>query len=154
MRKGLPFVTEQSTVQTAPVHPPSGRDPKPKLFINPPEDVMLTLAPAARFPVLLVLACIFLGTIAVGQTASASPKKTPANSRSASQQSEIDDLKSDMSQMKVVLNQMTTNLAAVSDSQSPLKHQFQLDIEMWQIVIMQTQRRINALEQDRQNDAR
>jgi hypothetical protein len=52
--------------------------------------------------------------------------------------------------MKVVLNQMATNLAAVSDSQSPLKHQFQLDIEMWQIVIMQTQRRINLMEQARE----
>ena len=115
---------------------------------------MSTLAPAARLPLLLRLVLIFLGAIAVAQASSASPRKTPANSRSASQQSEIDALKADMSQMKVVLNQMATNLAAVSDSQSPLKHQFQLDIEMWQIVIMQTQRRINLMEQDPENDVR
>jgi hypothetical protein len=54
--------------------------------------------------------------------------------------------------MKVVLNQMATNLAAVSDSQSPLKHQFQLDIEMWQIVIMQTQHRIDRMEHDQETD--
>jgi hypothetical protein len=67
-------------------------------------------------------------------------------------QSEIDALKADVSQMKVVLNQMATNLAAVSDSQSPLKHQFQLDIEMWQIVIMQAQHRIDRMEHDQERD--
>ena len=112
---------------------------------------MSTLTPAARFPLPILLAFIFLGTIAAAQSPSASAKKSPANSHSASQQSEIDALKADVSQMKVVLNQMATNLAAVSDSQSPLKHQFQLDIEMWQIVIMQTQRRINLMEQARED---
>ena|SRR5678815_3639902 len=115
---------------------------------------MSTLARAGRFPLPILLALIFLGAIAVAQSPSGSAKKSPVNSRSTSQQSEIDALKADVSQMKVVLNQMATNLAAVSDLQSPLKHQFQLDIEMWQIVIMQTQRRINLMEQGEKSDVR
>jgi hypothetical protein len=114
---------------------------------------MSTLARAAKFSLLFVLAFTFLGAfVSAAQAPSGSPKKSAVNSRSASRQSEIDALKADVAQMKVVLNQMATNLAAVSDSQSPLKHQFQLDIEMWQIVIMQTQRRINLIEQDQGND--
>lgn len=48
--------------------------------------------------------------------------------------------------MRVILNQMANNLAFVSDSQSPLKHQFQLEIEMWQVIMMRMQRRLDTPE--------
>jgi hypothetical protein len=41
---------------------------------------------------------------------------------------------------------MANNLAFVSDSQSPLKHQFQLEIDMWQVLMMRMQRRVDAIE--------
>lgn len=59
---------------------------------------------------------------------------------------EIEELKTDLKQMRVILNQMANNLAFVADSQSPLKHQFQLDIDMWQVLMMQMQRRLDRLE--------
>ena len=59
---------------------------------------------------------------------------------------ELEDMKADLKQMRIILNQMANNLAFVSDSQNPLKHQFQLDIEMWQVVMMRMQQRINRLE--------
>jgi hypothetical protein len=115
---------------------------------------MSTLASAVRFPLIILLsAFILLGSItSVAQAPSVSPRESSVKSRPPSRQFEIDALKADVSQMKVVLNQMATNLAAVSDSQSPLKHQFQLDIEMWQIVIMQTQHRIDRMEHDQETD--
>jgi hypothetical protein len=39
---------------------------------------------------------------------------------------------------------MESNLAFVDTTQSPLKHQFQLDIDMWNILINQMERRAQA----------
>ena len=45
------------------------------------------------------------------------------------------------SSMRALVAQMETNLAFVDNTQSPLKHQFQLDIDMWNVVISQMERR-------------
>ena len=42
------------------------------------------------------------------------------------------------------MGQMESNLAFVDTTQSPLKHQFQLDIDMWNVVINQMERRAQA----------
>jgi hypothetical protein len=43
--------------------------------------------------------------------------------------------------MRALVGQMESNLAFVDTTQSPLKHQFQLDIDMWNVVINQMERR-------------
>ena len=48
--------------------------------------------------------------------------------------------------MRVILNQMRTNLAFVDTTQSPLKHQFELETDMWQVMLDQMDRRIAAME--------
>ena len=50
-------------------------------------------------------------------------------------------LRDDIKKMRALVNQMETNLAFVDVTQSPLKHQFQLDIDMWNILINQMERR-------------
>jgi hypothetical protein len=50
-------------------------------------------------------------------------------------------LRDDVKKMRAVVHQMETNLAFVDVTQSPLKHQFQLDIDMWNILIDQMERR-------------
>ena len=50
-------------------------------------------------------------------------------------------LRDDIRKMRVLVRQMETNLAFVDNTQSPLKHQFQLDIDMWNVVISQMERR-------------
>jgi hypothetical protein len=50
-------------------------------------------------------------------------------------------LRDDIRKMRALVGQMETNLAFVDSTQSPLKHQFQLDIDMWNIVINQMERR-------------
>ncbi len=59
---------------------------------------------------------------------------------------ELQAMKSDVQRMRVILNQMRTNLAFVDTSQSPLKHQFELETDMWQIALDQMDRRITAAE--------
>ena len=50
-------------------------------------------------------------------------------------------LRDDIRKMRVLVGQMETNLAFVDSTQSPLKHQFQLDIDMWNVLINQMERR-------------
>jgi hypothetical protein len=50
-------------------------------------------------------------------------------------------LRDDIRKMRALVGQMQTNLAFVDTTQSPLKHQFQLDIDMWNILINQMERR-------------
>jgi hypothetical protein len=50
-------------------------------------------------------------------------------------------LRDDIKKMRALVGQMQTNLAFVDTTQSPLKHQFQLDIDMWNILINQMERR-------------
>jgi TolA-binding protein len=50
-------------------------------------------------------------------------------------------LRDEIRKMRALVAQMQTNLAFVDTTQSPLKHQFQLDIDMWNILINQMERR-------------
>ncbi|MGZ4855157.1 MAG: hypothetical protein ACXV8X_05540 [Candidatus Angelobacter sp.] len=63
-----------------------------------------------------------------------------ANSRANDAQA----LRDDVRKMRALVRQMETNLAFVESTQSPLKHQFQLDIDMWNILIDQMERRAQA----------
>lgn len=60
-----------------------------------------------------------------------------ANTRANDAQALQDDIK----RMRALVGQMESNLAFVDSTQSPLKHQFQLDIDMWNMVINQMERR-------------
>ena len=59
------------------------------------------------------------------------------NNRGNDAQAQRDDIR----KMRALLAQMQTNLAFVDSTQSPLKHQFQLDIDMWTALINQMERR-------------
>ena len=54
------------------------------------------------------------------------------------------DMRSDLQRMRALLSQMRSNLAFVQNTQSPLKHQFELECDMWQILIADLERHINA----------
>ena len=73
------------------------------------------------------------------------PAQTPKSD------SELLAMKSDVQRMRVILNQMRTNLAFVDTTQSPLKHQFELETDMWQVQLDQMDRRIALMENGHQN---
>jgi len=50
----------------------------------------------------------------------------------------------DVQKMKSLIYQMQRNLASVSTAQDPLKHQFELEIEMWQLEIARLERHLNS----------
>ncbi len=108
---------------------------------------MRTLVPA--------LVVLLLAVGAAAQTAkSAASEKKPAKTAAvppsapapAAEQAEIDALKADLQRMNVTLNQMRSNLGFVTNTTGPLKHQFELDIDMWQMLLGQMERRVQRLE--------
>jgi hypothetical protein len=52
------------------------------------------------------------------------------------------ELRSDLARMKALVQQMEVNLAFATPAETPLKHQFQLEIDMWKTVIAQMERRV------------
>lgn len=57
---------------------------------------------------------------------------------------DLQALREDVVRMKALVQQMETNLAFVDTTQSPLKHQFQPEIEAWQAMIAQMERHLAA----------
>ncbi|MBI3477750.1 MAG: hypothetical protein HY010_18610 [Acidobacteria bacterium] len=66
---------------------------------------------------------------------------------------EAQELRGDIDRLKVILNQMRTNLAFVQTSQTPLKHQFELETDAWQVILEQMDRRLKQMEERNQPEA-
>jgi cob(I)alamin adenosyltransferase len=69
------------------------------------------------------------------------PAQAASRSTGADEQQALRD---DIKRMRALVQQMETNLAFVDSSQTPLKHQFQLEIDMWRTLINQMERRLQA----------
>jgi|GEM_PF-2143593 len=108
-----------------------------------------------RGAIWLVIIVTVLGGTAVAQTsgqAASEPsvnqpsvKKSGEASQSNPADANADELKAleaDTQRMRAILNQMRDNLAFVGSTTTPVNHQFELEIEMWQVVLSQMERRI------------
>lgn len=73
-----------------------------------------------------------------------SPTAPAAQVAPSAPQDDTDAMRDDLKRMRLLVQQMEMNLAFVDTSQTPLKHQFQLEIEMWKTLIDQMERRLNA----------
>jgi hypothetical protein len=67
-----------------------------------------------------------------------------AQLRRFSASDEAKALQGDIKRMRALVQQMQQNLAFVDTTQSPLKHQFQLEIDAWNTLIDQMERRAQA----------
>jgi hypothetical protein len=109
------------------------------------------MAQRIRWVVFIVILAILAlpGMIAVSDTraqSTSAPRKSQSVSTEARSSSEdpsqLAALQADAKKMRVLLDQMRTNLAFVATSATPLKHQFELEIDMWQMQLDQMDRRI------------
>lgn len=90
-----------------------------------------------------VCAILLSTTIALAQSnEEPSPKTTSNVQRNAVIQQPV-DLKSDLEKMRVLIDLMQRNVAFVSAGDTPMKHQFQLEIEMWQLLLRDMDRKID-----------
>jgi hypothetical protein len=60
-------------------------------------------------------------------------------------QQELQALTNDIARMQSLVHQMENNLAFVQTTQTPLKHQFELEIEMWRVELNGMERRVQRL---------
>jgi len=91
--------------------------------------------------VLLLAFVICLASVCPAKAkAAAHPQAAASQDLSDAQ---VQGLKDDLARMKSLVQQMETNLSFVDTAQSPLKHQFQLEIDMWRMMIRQMERRLN-----------
>ena len=65
---------------------------------------------------------------------------------------DIEQMRADLQRLKALLMQMRTNLAFVQTSQTPLKHQFELEADAWQVIVEQMDRRLKRMEERRSHD--
>jgi len=99
-----------------------------------------------------VITCVLSSFTALAQTQSPSPagasqpSTTARPATQAARPDEIAALRDDIRKMRLLVQQMENNTTFVSDTQSPLKHQFDLDIQMWKLMIAQMERRVDAME--------
>ncbi len=77
------------------------------------------------------------------QTAVQPPSSTPDASTTALN-AERTATQADIARMRAILNQMRNNLGFVTNSTNPLKHQFELEIDMWQVLLDRMERRNQA----------
>jgi hypothetical protein len=103
----------------------------------------------------LVALGVLLFAVAAPGFAQSQKASNPASSAASSSPADDDvaQLNNDVQRLKVLVNQMRTNMAFVQSSQTPLKQQFQLEADAWQVLISQMERRIQRME-DRQRATR
>ncbi|HEV2962362.1 MAG TPA: hypothetical protein VG649_11095 [Candidatus Angelobacter sp.] len=98
-----------------------------------------------RAIILVVLCCC---TIILSAARSNQDKPNPDTSLAGQNDQDQNDqnqaLRNDLTRMKSLVQQMEQNLAFVDTTQSPLKHQFQLEIDMWRTMINQMERRLQS----------
>jgi hypothetical protein len=104
-------------------------------------------------PVLITLFSVtLLGAVQQTPNSSSQASSSQAAAANAAENAQVRQLSSargndaqamrdDIKKMRAIVAQMETNLAFVDTTQSPLKHQFQLNIDMWNVLITQMERR-------------
>jgi hypothetical protein len=103
---------------------------------------------------LFLLLCFIIPLSAIQQTPNSSSQASGSQAATAgaaedaqirqlanNRANDAQALRDDIRKMRALVGQMETNLAFVDTTQSPLKHQFQLDIDMWNVLINQMERR-------------
>ena len=97
----------------------------------------------------------FPSALAPAQSPSTVKSATVSNSQAVHSQGsdQLEAMQADSKKMHVILNQMQTNLAFVTNTNDPLKHQFELEVEMWQMLLSQMDRRIEEMGRREHNPA-
>ena len=109
--------------------------------------------PRSAIILVLLLCAVLLGAMQQPVPGSSQAANSQANMANAAESAQLrrltaaDEaraLQGDIKRMRALVQQMQQNLAFVDATQSPLKHQFQLEIDAWNTLIDQMERRAQA----------
>ncbi len=92
---------------------------------------------------LLAIWVMLAAVVAAGQTSA--PKHQALPPPSSMDQQELTALSLDIERMRSLVRQMEMNLALVQTTTTPLKHQFELQTEAWQVLLNGMERRLLRL---------
>jgi hypothetical protein len=93
-----------------------------------------------RFAIVLFACSLAVPPFAETQTTETSEKisadacATPTEDR--------EELRRDIQAMQTLVDQMNKNLASVATGETPLKHQFRLQIDMWNLILRRMEKRL------------
>jgi TolA-binding protein len=102
--------------------------------------------PARLLFAFLICTLLFTTSQSTAQSTARSLAQTAAPASDSSE--DIVAMKSDLAKMRVLVTQMQNNLGLTTTSTTPLYHQFELETQMWQLLIAQMERRIERLERN------
>jgi len=85
---------------------------------------------------------LLFSSMVLGQTAN---KRQEAAPSAQNDQQEVQALSNDVARMRTLLQQMQMNLALVQTTTTPLKHQFELEIDMWSVTLNGMERRLQRM---------
>jgi hypothetical protein len=71
-------------------------------------------------------------------------RKPPASSAEAISDEQVRAAHSDLQRMRTLVQQMQMNLVSLPPGPTPLRHQFELEIEMWQTLITHIERQLQT----------
>ena len=96
---------------------------------------------------LMAIITAFPSSLAAAQSPNTAKSAIDSNSQRAHSHDsgQLEAMQADSKKMHVILNQMQTNLAFVTNTNDPLKHQFELEVEMWQMLLNHMDRRIEEM---------
>jgi hypothetical protein len=95
------------------------------------------------------LVSLLLLTASLAQS-SAKSSRVPATAAAFDNADDLSAMKADLARMRVLVTQMQNNLGLTTNSTTPLYHQFDLQIQMWQLLIAQMERRIDRMERSKE----
>jgi len=94
-----------------------------------------------RAAILFFILC-FAVTGFMAQNAPQAPAPAVPSQAQGMSEQQTEALRADIARMKNLVQQMEINLAFVDTTQSPLKHQFQLEIDMWKVMIVHMEKQL------------
>lgn len=95
---------------------------------------------------LFILTVVLFCTTVISVAADKPPQDANALATTHEQSGTVDTkaVKTDLERMRALLGQMQRNVAFVTPGDTPLKHQLQLEIDMWQLLLNDMEKRSNA----------
>lgn len=103
--------------------------------------------PVFKRRALALVAIVIMSTsFAIAQSAGQSMSQSMRQPQLASDHDDLNAMKADLAKMRVLVTQMQNNLGLTTNTTTPLYHQFELEINMWQLVIAHMERRIERME--------
>jgi hypothetical protein len=101
----------------------------------------------------LIVLVFMTGSRAVAQSTANRPQSTK-EAQASDDQDDVTAVKADLAKMRVLVTQMQNNLGLTTNTTTPLYHQFELEINMWQLVIARMERRIEHMERGKRSAGR